>query len=288
MMIVENERMRTMYHNIGNFIANKRKELGMTQQKLAEQLNVSFQAVSKWETGATVPDALLLPQLAHLLQTSVDALVGYKQSPITDYEKKYEAQEYYWGILPNSICYEIMKRKPPVRPYKVLDMGCGEGKDAVFLAKNGYVVTAFDASEKGLEKAKELARQNHVEVNFFKADINEYEPVEEYDIIFSSGTLHYLSLKHREKLIQSIKEYTSINGLHALNVFLKKPFVEAAPDSEEKELLTDPWYSGELMRYYHDWMFHSCEEIIFDCNSGGIPHKHCMQIVIAEKLGNDQ
>jgi len=277
-----------MYHNIGNFIANKRKELGMTQQKLAEQLNVSFQAVSKWETGATVPDALLLPQLAHLLQTSVDALVGYKQSPITDYEKKYEAQEYYWGILPNSICYEIMKRKPPVRPYKVLDMGCGEGKDAVFLAKNGYVVTAFDASEKGLEKAKELARQNHVEVNFFKADINEYEPVEEYDIIFSSGTLHYLSLKHREKLIQSIKEYTSINGLHALNVFLKKPFVEAAPDSEEKELLTDPWYSGELMRYYHDWMFYSCEEIIFDCNSGGIPHKHCMQIVIAEKLGNDQ
>ena len=75
---------------------------------------------------------------------------------------------------------------------------------------------------------------------FFKADINEYEPVEEYDIIFSSGTLHYLSLKHREKLIQSIKEYTSINGLNALNVFLKKPFVEAAPDCEEKELLTDP------------------------------------------------
>ena len=42
-----------MYHNIGNFIANKRKELGMTQQKLAEQLNVSFQAVSKWETGVS-------------------------------------------------------------------------------------------------------------------------------------------------------------------------------------------------------------------------------------------
>lgn len=52
-----------------------------------------------------------------------------------------------------------------------------------------------------------------------KKEVITYEPVEEYDIIFSSGTLHYLSLKHREKLIQSIKEYTSINGLHALNVF---------------------------------------------------------------------
>ena len=277
-----------MYHNIGNFIANKRKELGMTQQKLAEQLNVSFQAVSKWETGATIPDTLLLPQLAFLLETSVDTLVGYKQSAITEYEKKYDAEEYYWGIVPNEMCYEIMKRKPPIRPYKVLDMGCGEGKDAVFLAKNGYAVSAFDASEKGLEKAKELARQNHVEVNFFKADINEYEPEEEYDIIFSSGTLHYLSLKHRERLIQSIKKHTLNGGMHALNVFVKKPFIKMAPDSEEKELSADSWYSGELMRYYHDWMFHSSEEVIFDCNSGGIPHKHCMNIIIAEKVEVDK
>ncbi len=277
-----------MYHNIGNFIASKRKELGMTQQKLAEQLNVSFQAVSKWENGATVPDTLLLPQLAFFLETSVDTLVGYKQSSITDYEKKYEGEEFYWGIVPNEMCYEIMKLKPPIRPYKVLDMGCGEGKDAVFLAKNGYVVSAFDASENGLEKAKELARQNYVEVNFFKADINEYELDEEYDIIFSSGTLHYLSLKHRERLIQNIKAHTLNGGVHALNVFVKKPFIEMAPDSEEKELSADSWYSGELMKYYHDWMFHSSEEVIFDCNSGGIPHKHCMDMIIAEKVKIDK
>ena len=42
-----------MNHNIGAFIAAKRKELGITQQKLAEQLNVSFQAVSKWENGVS-------------------------------------------------------------------------------------------------------------------------------------------------------------------------------------------------------------------------------------------
>ncbi len=49
-----------MNHNIGRFIAKKRKELGLTQQKLAGKLNVSFQAVSKWENGTSIPDTLFL------------------------------------------------------------------------------------------------------------------------------------------------------------------------------------------------------------------------------------
>ena len=43
-----------MNHHIGNYIAQRRKELGLTQQKLAEQLNISFQAVSKWENGVSL------------------------------------------------------------------------------------------------------------------------------------------------------------------------------------------------------------------------------------------
>ena len=273
-----------MNHNIGTFIAAKRKELGITQQKLAEQLNVSSQAVSKWENGTTVPDTLLLSQLASVLKTSVDTILGYKAVPITEYEKKYEGQDYYWGITPNRLCYEIMKLKPPVKPYKVLDIGCGEGKDAVFLAKNEYIVSAFDAAKKGLDKAKELARSHHVDVGFFQADINEYELSEEYDIIFSSGVFHYLTPNRREGFIRNLKEHTAMNGIHAINVFVKKPFIEAAPDSEEAELRNEPWYSGELMRYYHDWMFHKYEEEIFDCNSGGIPHKHCMNTMVAENI----
>lgn len=273
-----------MNHNIGTFIATKRKELGITQQKLAEQLNVSFQAVSKWENGTTVPDTLLLSKLATVLKTSVDTILGYKAVPITEYEKKYEGQEYYWGIMPNRLCYEVMKLKPPVRPYKVLDIGCGEGKDAVFFAKNGYIVSAFDAAEKGLEKARDLARLHNVDINFFQADVNEYELKEEYDIIFSSGVFHYLKPDRRERFIQSLKEHTAANGVHALNVFVKKPFIETAPDSEEAELKNEPWYSGELMRYYHDWLFHIYGEDIFDCNSGGIPHKHCMNRMVAENV----
>ena len=81
-----------------------------------------------------------------------------------------------------------------------------------------------------------------------------------------------------------MKEHTSSNGIHALNVFVKKPFIDMAPDSEDAEKEVESWYSGELTYYYHDWLLHKSEEVIFDCNSGGIPHKHCMDILIAKKM----
>lgn len=272
-----------MDNAVGRFIAQKRRELGYTQKTLAEKLNISFQAVSKWEKGTTTPDISLLPEIAHILNTSVDALVGYSHMPQTAYEERYQQDAYYWGIVPNRLCYEIMKLRPPVKPYRVLDIGCGEGKDAVFLAKNGYLVSAFDIADAGLKKARELAQQNHVSIDFFKADINDYAPHAQFDIVFSSGVFHYIALSQRKKLTDALKAHTASHGIHALNVFVEKPFIEVPPDSERAERQREPWHTGELPGYYHDWLFHRNEEIIFDCNSGGIPHKHCMDTIIAEK-----
>lgn len=58
----------------------------------------------------------------------------------------------------------------------------------------------------------------------------------------------------------------------------------SAPDLEEAERSVPPWHSGELMGYYADWLLHTSTETIFDCQSAGIPHKHCMDVVIAEKM----
>lgn len=117
-------------------ISKRRKELGLTQNQLAGSLNISFQAVSKWENNIALPDVEMLPKLAAALHTTVDALLGYS-SVVTDYDRRYDTGEYYWGLMPNRICYDIMKLLPPIRPYRVLDMGCGEGKDAVFLPNAG-------------------------------------------------------------------------------------------------------------------------------------------------------
>lgn len=66
---------------VGNFIMQKRKALGMTQQQLADRLNVSFQAVSKWENGTTYPNIEILYDLAIALDVTVDEiLVGSEKA----------------------------------------------------------------------------------------------------------------------------------------------------------------------------------------------------------------
>lgn len=49
-----------------------------------------------------------------------------------DYEERYKSAGYYWGTRPSDMCYEVMKLCPPQRPLRLLDVVCGEGKNAVF------------------------------------------------------------------------------------------------------------------------------------------------------------
>ena len=60
---------------IGQYIQHLRKEAGMTQKDLADRLNISFQAVSKWENGDSLPDTGLLMQLCDVLHTTADKLL---------------------------------------------------------------------------------------------------------------------------------------------------------------------------------------------------------------------
>ncbi|MBP3620793.1 MAG: phosphoribosylformylglycinamidine cyclo-ligase [Lachnospiraceae bacterium] len=61
---------------VGNFIMEKRKSLSMTQQQLADKLNISFQAISKWENGTTYPNIEILRDLAIVLDVSVDEILA--------------------------------------------------------------------------------------------------------------------------------------------------------------------------------------------------------------------
>ncbi|MCL2159269.1 MAG: helix-turn-helix transcriptional regulator, partial [Oscillospiraceae bacterium] len=61
---------------IGKHIANLRKEKGYTQENLAELLDVSSQAVSKWENGHALPETAILVLLSKTLETSIDSLLA--------------------------------------------------------------------------------------------------------------------------------------------------------------------------------------------------------------------
>lgn len=147
-----------MKEQLARNISIYRREKGLTQEELAKILGISFQAVSKWENAQTMPDISLLPQLSRTLEVSMDKLLGYalQNKPITIYEEEYKTNDYYWGTEPNQVCYQILRAMPPNKRLRLLDIGCGEGKDAVFFARNGYDVTAFDVSEAGIEKTKRL------------------------------------------------------------------------------------------------------------------------------------
>ncbi|WP_019639324.1 methyltransferase domain-containing protein [Paenibacillus fonticola] len=272
-----------MKEKLARNISIYRKERGLTQEELGQILGLSFQAVSKWENAQTMPDISLLPQLSRTLEVSVDKLLGYasQNRPITIYEEEYRTQDYYWGTEPNKVCYQVLQIMPPTKRLKLLDIGCGEGKDAVFFARNGYDVTAFDVSDAGIEKTKKLADQTGVHVNVFKADIVDYRLDAHFDVIFSSGVLHYIKPEFREEIIENYKRFTHPNGLHIFNVFVNKPFIAPPP---EKEPNAFKWHSGELLTHYYDWLIQDSAEVVFDCNSSGIPHKHAMTTMIAQKV----
>ncbi len=200
----------------------------------------------------------------------------------TVYDQRYQSKQNYWPFRPSSMSFKILELLPPVdKPLKVLEIGCGEGGTAIFLARNGYQVTAFDLAETGVQKTKESAEKNQVSIEVFRADVNEYLPTENYDIIFSSGTIQYLIPEKRRTFIDACKEKTTLRGLNVLHTFVKKPFVAIAPDAEENEHL---WSSGELLSYYGDWMTENFIEEIKACNSSGIPHQHAHNRIWARKV----
>lgn len=75
---------------IGKFIANRRKEAGLTQAQLAQRLNITDRAVSKWETGRAMPDSSIMLALCEVLSISVNDLLSGEVISSTDYRDELE------------------------------------------------------------------------------------------------------------------------------------------------------------------------------------------------------
>lgn len=267
---------------IGKTIALQRRAHGWTQEQFADMLEITPQAVSKWECGQSMPDIAMLPRIAGLFDMSIDSLLGNARSSggRNIYADVYSREGYYWGLIPSDLCYEILRRKPPLSHLKVLDIGCGEGKDALFLARNGYDVQGFDLAVTGIEKALHLAQSHGFALKAQEGDINSWRANTEYDVFFSSGVFHYIEPSLRDEIMWNYMEHTAPGGLHAFNVFVDKPFIAPPPENEP---VSHPWKTGELAAYYAGWIIHDMREVIFDCDSSGIPHRHAMNTLIAQK-----
>lgn len=75
---------------IGKFIAACRKEKKLTQMQLAEKLNITNRAVSKWETGKSCPDVSIMLELCNILEITVNELLSGERISMENYQKKAE------------------------------------------------------------------------------------------------------------------------------------------------------------------------------------------------------
>ena len=75
---------------IGKFIAERRKELNLTQMQLAEKLGITDRAVSKWENGKAMPDSSIMLELCEILQISVNDLLHGEVITMENYNKELE------------------------------------------------------------------------------------------------------------------------------------------------------------------------------------------------------
>ena len=93
---------------IGNQIATLRKQKKLTQTDLGERLGVSFQAVSKWERGETLPDTAILLDLASVLETTVDFILSGGEKAL-EYKGKISVENMIKGKLNEKVTASDIK-----------------------------------------------------------------------------------------------------------------------------------------------------------------------------------
>jgi 2-polyprenyl-3-methyl-5-hydroxy-6-metoxy-1,4-benzoquinol methylase len=100
---------------------------------------------------------------------------------------------------------------------RVLDLGAGEGIDAIRLARLGYEVDVVEGSAVGAEKIQAFAREARVRLNVFHADARNFTPTDKYDVVICSGLLHYI--QDKEALLHKIQQATKVGGYNLMLLF---------------------------------------------------------------------
>jgi tellurite methyltransferase len=163
----------------------------------------------------------------------------------------------------------------------VLDVGCGEGRNSIFLAEQGHIVDAFDISKAGISKAIFIANTKRVNVNLYIRDLAEFRFEKEYDIILSHGVLHLPEKAVRDAFIAEIQKHTKVGGYNIIGIFTNR--LPATPDNAP--FTKGLFYVGELPEKYSYWKILSHNEgILRDTHPGDIHHEHSYENIIAQKM----
>ncbi|MGB8001362.1 MAG: class I SAM-dependent methyltransferase, partial [Anaerobacillus sp.] len=109
-----------------------------------------------------------------------------------------------------------------ISPGKVLELGCGNGRNAIYLAEKGFEIDAVDSSKEALAWAKEEARKNQVSINFIEENLFKLSlSTHTYDIVYDSGCFHHIAPHRRMSYIALLKKALKSGGTFMLTCFIE-------------------------------------------------------------------
>ncbi len=129
---------------VGKQIALLRVNKGITQNELGERIGVSFQAVSKWERGETLPDVSILPELANILETTIDNILCGFEHHVT-FKGKCKVADIIDGINAMKQAGELLGKHNIIYRYAIEGINTGMNTDIEAAFTDDYVFESFVA-----------------------------------------------------------------------------------------------------------------------------------------------
>jgi tellurite methyltransferase len=154
------------------------------------------------------------------------------------WNRRFGMEGFYLGPDPSTFLADNMQIVFSLAPgRKALDIACGEGRNSIFLARQGFSVTGLDISEEGLAKGEKWAEREGVEIEFRRADLESYDFLERYDLIINFNFL-------QRDLIPKMFDALNPGGLILFDSILNTPSLEG---EHNRAFLLEP---GELRRIF--------------------------------------
>ena len=197
------------------------------------------------------------------------------------WEETYKNDDFFtFGPEPNTSLVEAEKYLNISD--NIIDVGCGDGHNVLYLAKKGYQnINAFDLSENAIAKLKRLAAKDNLNINAWADNLCEFSFHKQYRLIMSFGTLHFVPREDWHKFILKAKKVTEVGGINIMQIFTNK--VPASSDIAPYAVgLSD---DGEIQELYSDWDILSFKSYVFEDEHPNVPkHLHASNKIVARRI----